>query len=130
MTSQPRWAWDLEKKGLFSRLEEVERALKLPLRLQLTASRVTLEAEGALDAARAKTLLEEAGRILDLLDLSPTVKGVDILQSTVETGRCPVCGVKAEPPVACSSCKTPHHADCWAYLGRCGIFGCPGRAAR
>lgn len=130
MTSQPRWAWTLEKAGIFDLLGELEKELRLPLRLQLTASRVTLEAEGLLDGPGARALLDVAGRLVERLNLAPTTKGVDILQSTLEPGRCPVCGVKAEPPVACSACQTPHHADCWAYLGRCGIFGCPGQVTK
>lgn len=28
--------------------------------------------------------------------------------------------------MACGLCRTPHHQDCWDYLGRCGLFGCGG----
>lgn len=42
---------------------------------------------------------------------------------------CQVCG---EPGAArkalllCSRCKTPTHADCWEYAGRCPTYGCSG----
>lgn len=26
--------------------------------------------------------------------------------------------------VSCPSCATPHHEDCWEYLGGCSTFGC------
>lgn len=39
---------------------------------------------------------------------------------------CQVCGVglSAGPVVYCSKCKTPHHKDCWDYLGQCSTFAC------
>jgi hypothetical protein len=129
MTSQPSWARRILERDWMSALSGLEATLRAPLRLQLTPSRVTIEAERLLDGPALRALLEGAGRLLDLLHLSATTEGVDILDSThsAETGRCPVCGVRAEPAVACGACHTPHHADCWAYLGRCGIFGCGGR---
>jgi hypothetical protein len=44
---------------------------------------------------------------------------------------CGVCGVTlAEGAlVRCAACRTPHHADCWAFNGRCSIFACGGTAA-
>jgi hypothetical protein len=129
MTSQPAWAKRILEGTWMSVLSGLEATLRAPLRLQLTPSRVTIEAERLLDARAVRTLVEGAGKLLELLQLSPTAEGVAILDSThsAETGRCPVCGVRAEPAVACGACHTPHHADCWTYLGRCGIFGCAGR---
>lgn len=39
---------------------------------------------------------------------------------------CTVCGCKIleGPTTSCSRCDTPHHQDCWAYNGGCGIFAC------
>jgi hypothetical protein len=39
---------------------------------------------------------------------------------------CKVCGelIDGGPVVVCSSCRTPHHGDCWAYVGSCSIYGC------
>ena len=127
MTSQPRWAWTLVERPWMKILTELETTLRAPLRLQLTPSRVTIEAEKLLDAPGTRALLDAAGRILDDLSLSPTAEPVAILPHSAETGRCPVCGTSAEKAVACGGCRTPQHADCWAYLGRCGIFGCGGR---
>jgi hypothetical protein len=44
----------------------------------------------------------------------------------------PVCKVCAEPIIAgavivCASCNTPHHRDCWEYVGACSIYGCNGK---
>ena len=38
---------------------------------------------------------------------------------------CPVCGTSIESnPFYCARCETPHHQDCWEYLGGCAVFGC------
>jgi len=28
------------------------------------------------------------------------------------------------PGVICVVCKTPHHRDCWEFVGSCSIYGC------
>ena len=43
-------------------------------------------------------------------------------------GACPVCGTTmAEGVVRCESCRTPHHRECWTYMGRCSTYACKGR---
>jgi hypothetical protein len=43
---------------------------------------------------------------------------------------CKVCGeLIVTPPVVCVSCKTPHHRDCWEFVGSCSIYGCNGKTA-
>ncbi len=39
---------------------------------------------------------------------------------------CKVCGaiIDGGPVIICSSCRTPHHGDCWEYVGACSIYGC------
>jgi hypothetical protein len=40
-------------------------------------------------------------------------------------GLCPICTTALrEPLVRCLRCRSPHHAECWDYLGRCATFGC------
>ncbi len=45
---------------------------------------------------------------------------------------CKVCGdpIGDAPTVVCTTCLTPHHRDCWEFIGACSIFGCQGKAAR
>ena len=43
----------------------------------------------------------------------------------------PVCKVCGQPitggaVVVCAVCRTPHHRDCWEYVGACSIYGCNG----
>ena len=41
---------------------------------------------------------------------------------------CKVCGELIESPaVLCSVCRTPHHRDCWEFVGACSIYGCTGK---
>lgn len=38
---------------------------------------------------------------------------------------CKVCGEAiAGDAVRCSTCRTPHHRDCWEFVGACSIYGC------
>jgi hypothetical protein len=53
-------------------------------------------------------------------------------QTEVESEATPICKVCGEPigdgpVVVCSSCGTPHHRDCWEYVGACSIYGCRGK---
>lgn len=43
---------------------------------------------------------------------------------------CQVCGTSlpAAEVVSCPRCATPHHRDCWDYLGGCAVFACGGTA--
>ncbi len=51
-------------------------------------------------------------------------------QHASETIVCKVCGqsLGAGPTVRCDSCHTPHHQDCWDYVGKCSIYGCSGKS--
>ena len=44
---------------------------------------------------------------------------------------CKVCGepISGMPKVLCSTCRTPHHRDCWEFIGSCSVFGCKGKSA-
>jgi len=42
-------------------------------------------------------------------------------------GECPVCGTAMNhEAVRCESCRTPHHPECWQYMGRCSTYACKG----
>ena len=55
--------------------------------------------------------------------------GMDLLVVELGEGQCPVCNHPVEEGRRCPACATPHHAECWKYMGGCAIFGCRGRAA-
>ncbi len=54
------------------------------------------------------------------------VTGPDAADENQGPPVCKVCGevIDGGPVVVCSSCRTPHHADCWEYVGSCSIYGC------
>jgi hypothetical protein len=61
-------------------------------------------------------------------------QGVAIVQAgpaDAEDAGPPICKVCGEPitapGVVCASCRTPHHRDCWEFIGACSIFGCNGK---
>lgn len=40
-------------------------------------------------------------------------------------GTCRVCGTgMSRRLVSCARCRTPHHAECWTYVGMCSTYGC------
>ena len=62
-------------------------------------------------------------------------QGIDIVDAPAafdeDTGP-PICKVCGEPisggvVVVCAACHTPHHRDCWDYVGACSIYGCSGK---
>jgi hypothetical protein len=42
---------------------------------------------------------------------------------------CKVCGetICGGAVIVCAVCGTPHHRDCWEYVGACSIYGCDGK---
>lgn len=68
-----------------------------------------------------------ASAILQALDPTVVITDVDVSGA----GTCPVCGTAVEEDRSlCARCRTPHHKDCWNYLGGCAIFACAGRPRR
>ena len=54
------------------------------------------------------------------------VNNPDLAAEVLGPPVCKVCGevIDGGPVVICSSCRTPHHGDCWEYVGACSIYGC------
>lgn len=56
---------------------------------------------------------------------------VDAGPATPDEAGPPICKVCGEPingpAVVCAQCKTPHHRDCWEFVGACSIYGCNSR---
>jgi hypothetical protein len=70
------------------------------------------------------------GSLLEVFRVA-TEPGVRFLEKRHEEveSRCRVCGEPLDAqPVYCVACETPHHSDCWQYLGRCAIFACGAQA--
>jgi hypothetical protein len=49
---------------------------------------------------------------------------------TLSGADCPVCGTAMTAhTVRCVACRTPHHPECWSYMGRCSTYACKGTRA-
>lgn len=48
------------------------------------------------------------------------------MEESTENVICRVCGdaLGSEAALACRSCGTPHHKDCWEFTGVCSVYGC------
>lgn len=73
----------------------------------------------------------------DLLDALPGADGKDrvtlgVARVSIDAeSACGVCGgtLTVGALTRCAKCRVPHHADCWAFNGRCSIFACGGTSA-
>ena len=45
---------------------------------------------------------------------------------------CLVCGepIKESTIVSCKKCHTPHHQDCWEFVGQCSIYACGSKSTK
>jgi hypothetical protein len=64
--------------------------------------------------------------------MSQGIAIVDRAEAWEEESGPPICKVCGEPinagaVVVCAACNTPHHRDCWEYVGACSIYGCNGK---
>jgi hypothetical protein len=81
------------------------------------------------DPEAVEKLIRRALRIYDQAMLL-RAEGIEFLASEeaqiIDRVCCQVCGEEiVTDMVFCRRCQTPHHRDCWQYLGRCAIFACP-----
>ena len=50
---------------------------------------------------------------------------VVIISAASRDSNCMVCGTQmVTDMVYCRKCNTPHHAECWNYIGQCSTYGC------
>lgn len=129
VTTDAAWAREILDSGLRSILAEYSGWWRRA-RIQLAVDRFLVEVESALTPDQAADAARVISRLVALAHASKFSAGVTFLDG-VEVGirgRCPVCGQTFEGTgVSCALCKVPHHSDCWAYWGRCAIFGCRGQ---
>jgi hypothetical protein len=61
--------------------------------------------------------------------LASKASGIEFIGEVQEPdaieSQCQVCGEPlVQDLVYCASCHTPHHRECWEYVGACSIYGC------
>ncbi len=99
--------------------------------LHLTISGGTLRVTKQGVAQRELELVTfiSAFETLFLALVSTRTLGIEFLPTTapprVSTSHCQVCGEGLQGPlVYCASCQTPHHLECWQYVGACSVYAC------
>ena len=100
-----------------------------PLCIQLGRGALTITKVMAIQ--HGPDLIRFVETALDLYDqaLLTQTRGITFVQETsaqvLEQVVCRVCGEEIrEGLVFCRRCKTPHHRECWQYVGRCSVFAC------
>jgi hypothetical protein len=80
------------------------------------------------DETALNTLITAATEFLGHVTALSTPRGVELGEVKIAAeGHCPVCGTGLREPLArCERCRTPHHGECWSYLGRCATYACRG----
>lgn len=87
--------------------------------LSIVPARPLTTVDGILALAKAAELFAAA-----LLEPAAP-KGLWIVDEAAAAGQCLVCGTPMSSGVVlCSSCRTPHHEECWNWSGACSTFGC------
>jgi sarcosine oxidase delta subunit len=91
--------------------------------------RITIEKNSAL--TREDDVDEFTRLSLELFDQAMLTRseGIEFLREgearVLDDPVCPVCGEKiVTDMVFCRRCLTPHHAECWRYIGSCSTFAC------
>ncbi len=103
-------------------LVQLDRDLGVGVELLAGAVQETLSLHDALIAAVDKR--SNQGVVI--------VEGANDGSSRLDPVVCKVCGepITEGMVMVCETCETPHHRDCWAYVGSCSIYGCQGKKAR
>lgn len=119
-SSDERWA-----QKLFSR-DLARTILQQRVNVDLTMSRLMLRRDDSLwEPDALQSFAEGCLAILERLAAVTGMKvGVKVESVETAAGICQVCGAPIEKPVVCSRCRTPHHQDCWDYVGGCSTFAC------
>jgi hypothetical protein len=69
--------------------------------------------------------LEWAARFLRVAIKGAHVPEAATMKVDAAAGECQVCLEKMVSRVVyCAKCRTPHHEECWSYMGQCSTYGC------
>ena len=81
------------------------------------------------EEARVLVLVEVAKEFLGYVMEAGAPGDVRWLESPERSGgQCQVCGTEMRDRIVlCARCRTPHHEECWLYMGECSTFACKER---
>ena len=130
--------WGTDPPAVGTLLNEVVRAHLARLCSQPVISplavhidRGTMMVTKLLDPRCGTELTSWVQAVLDLYDQALLTRTRDITfldqqpPRVPERAVCQVCGEEIHQGlVFCSRCQTPHHHDCWLYVGHCSTFAC------
>lgn len=69
--------------------------------------------------------LEWAARFLRVAIKGRSEPETTAMKVDASAGECQVCLEKMDRRVVyCAKCRTPHHEECWSYMGMCSTYGC------
>jgi hypothetical protein len=103
-----------------------------PERLLVQVDRnLALNPESLAAAVREALLIHDGLQQGVYARMGQGVSIVEVGPASSEDAGPPICKVCGEtivtPGVICASCRTPHHRDCWEFVGACSIYGCNGK---
>ncbi len=95
------------------------------LRIDVGRSGVTIGCEPELEEVRE--WIEHGAALMRRVRAyeAPDIQWVPSPAAGAAPGHCPVCATELSGAQRrCADCRTPHHAECWDYLGGCAMFAC------
>lgn len=99
--------------------------------MHLTIGGGTLRVTKGSDIYKLQSLLQlvQACETLFIALVAARSLGIEILPNAapprVSDTHCQVCGEGLHGTIVyCASCETPHHLDCWQYIGSCSVYAC------
>jgi hypothetical protein len=98
--------------------------------IELTRNQLRIQVRDELKSeGSVVTLAKTATEFLEFLRAPSTSSGIELGDVKISRdSSCPVCGTTlGSLAVRCDSCKTPHHAECWKYVGQCSTYACNGK---
>lgn len=138
-TSQPDIAKQLLTRRICKRIyNDVKHAYRrFDLKISGGQFHIASKSTSVLQHRQAVTLIKNLADIYLLILQTAKATQIDPAQVQMtyienDTSICMVCGEDVREPAAvhCVKCNTPHHKECWEYIGRCSTYGCTSRRAR
>jgi hypothetical protein len=96
-------------------------------RIDLSRDQLRLTVPAALEVEAELMLLARSANDFAefILESEPTADILWLDGPLPKGGHCPVCGSDlASQVVYCRRCRTPHHEECWSYVGGCSTYAC------
>lgn len=92
---------------------------------------LALNADALINAVREALVVFDGIQVGVAARMSEGVSIVSVGPAEMDDCGPPICKVCGEPigapTVLCATCRTPHHRDCWEFVGSCSIYGCNGK---